>query len=301
MGTLEDPKHGGRGPWKDHAESPPQDSPNRRPPVDSPPMSKTLRIGSVPYLVGRPLDQGLDQEPGMEYCQDVPARLIERLRSDDLDVALVSSIELFRMPGYTYIPELAVGTRGAVSSVQVFLRRPLDEIEVIAMDPASRTSQALVQILLANRPEGAPTYLFPGLDEDQRDLPAGAWLSIGDRALRNFHAGTHNVFNPSAAWVNETGLPFVFAAWIVRPGVDITPHLPAFHAAHERGMRAIPELARKAGAKWSLPATICESYLSRECVYNLGRDMGSALEAFGERASAIGLTDSKARPEAVQR
>lgn len=263
-------------------------------------MSKTLRIGSVPYLVGRPLDQGLDQEPGIEYFQDVPARLIERLRSGDLDVALVSSIELFRMPGYTYIPELAVGTRGAVSSVQVFLRRPLDEVEIIAMDPASRTSQALVQILLADRPEGAPQYLFPELGEDQRDLPAGAWLSIGDRALRSFHAGTHNVFNPSATWVRRTGLPFVFAAWIVRPGIDITPYLPIFHAAHQRGMAAIPELAQQAGKLWNLPASLCEDYLSRECVYNLGSEMGAALEAFGERAAALGLTDPKASPEAIR-
>ncbi|MDF1836887.1 MAG: menaquinone biosynthesis protein [Planctomycetota bacterium] len=263
-------------------------------------MSKPLRIGSVPYLVGRPLDRGLDQEPGIEYFQDVPARLVERLRSGDLDVALVSSIELFRMPGYTFIPELAVGTRGAVSSVQVFLRRPLDEIEVIAMDPASRTSQALVQILLADRPEGAPKYLFPELEENQRDLPAGGWLSIGDSALRNFHAGTHNVFNPSAAWVRSTGLPFVFAAWIVRPGVDITPYLPLFHGAHDRGIQAIPELAAQAGKTWNLPAALCEDYLSRECVYNLGQDMGTALEAFGERAGALGLTDLAATPCAVQ-
>ncbi|MFT5198095.1 MAG: chorismate dehydratase [Planctomycetota bacterium] len=262
-------------------------------------MSKNLRIGSVPYLVGRPLDQGLDQEPGIEYFQDVPSRLVERLRSGDLDVALVSSIELFRMPGYTYIPDLAVGTRGMVSSVQVFLRRPLDEIEVIAMDPASRTSQALVQIMLADRQEGPPKYLFPGLDENQRDLPAGAWLSIGDSALRNFHAGTHNVFNPSAAWVRSTGLPFVFAAWIVRPGLDITPYLPIFHAAHERGMQAIPELAKKAGKAWDLPAAICQDYLSRECVYNLGSEMSTALEAFGERALALDLTDPIAAPTAA--
>ncbi|MEM8711007.1 MAG: MqnA/MqnD/SBP family protein, partial [Planctomycetota bacterium] len=61
---------------------------------------KTLRVGSVPYLVGRPLDHGLGDEPGITLEHDVPAKLIERLRAGDIDVALVSSIELFRRKDY---------------------------------------------------------------------------------------------------------------------------------------------------------------------------------------------------------
>ncbi|HPF13754.1 MAG: menaquinone biosynthesis protein [Planctomycetes bacterium] len=263
-------------------------------------MTEMLRVGSVPYLVGRPLDYGLENDPEVRFSKEVPARLVEGLREGRLDVALVSSIELFRMPGYSYLPGLCVGGRGVVSSVQVFLRRPLDEVESVAMDPASRTSQALVQILLADRPDGPPEYLFPALGEDHRKLASSAWLSIGDRALRDFHAGGTQVFNPSDAWTRTTGLPFVFAAWIVRPGVDIAPHRARLERAHERGRAAIGQLAGQAARTWNLPAKVCEDYLGRECVYRLGPEMDEALKLFGERAGALGLTHPEAIPEPVQ-
>jgi predicted solute-binding protein len=72
--------------------------------------------------------------------------------------------------------------------------------------------------------------------------------------------------------------------------------MDAFHRAHERGRQAIPDLAKKAGATWDLPASVCADYLSRECVYNLGSDMGLALEAFGERAAALDLADPRVMP-----
>ncbi len=265
-----------------------------------PDMTETLRVGTVPYLVGRPLDYGLENEPGIRLEKKVPASLVQDLRENRLDVALVSSIELFRMEGYSYIPELCVGGRGVVSSVQVFLRQPVQEIESLAMDPASRTSQALVQILMAERSGGPPSYVFPELGEDQRHLPCAAWLSIGDRALRDFHAGGNQVFNPSEAWARSTGLPFVFAAWIVRPGVDIAPHLPAFNRAFERGRAAIPSLAGKAARAWGLPSKVCEDYLGRECTYQLGPQMEEALQLFGQKAGALGLTEPRAVPVAAR-
>ncbi|MEZ5974296.1 MAG: MqnA/MqnD/SBP family protein [Planctomycetota bacterium] len=122
-------------------------------------MSETLRVSSVPYLVGRPLDHGLSREEGITLEKHVPARLVELLRAGKLDVALVSSIELFCMPGYSYIPGLCVGGKGAVSSVQVFLRRPIEQVDSIAMDPASHLPGPGPGS--ARRPQGGPAVLLP--------------------------------------------------------------------------------------------------------------------------------------------
>ena len=72
-----------------------------------------LRVGTVPYLVGRPLDEALEDEPGIDVVRAVPAELVRGLRDGSLDVALVSSIELFRRPGYRYLDGLAVSGEGA--------------------------------------------------------------------------------------------------------------------------------------------------------------------------------------------
>ncbi len=255
-----------------------------------------LRVGSVPYLVGRPLDEGLRDEPGIELVHHVPARLVQGLREGSLDVALVSSIELFRTPGYSYVPNWCVGTRGAVASVQVFLRKPLAEVRTLAMDPASRTSQALVQIQLQDRPQGPPEYVFPELGQDPAELACDGYLAIGDRALREAYAGHLSVFNPSLAWTERRALPFVFAAWIVRPGVSIEPYAEAFQRSAHQGQTRIPELAQEAAQTWGMDPEFCLRYLAEECVYDLQGDMTAALDAFGGAARELALTDPRAEP-----
>lgn len=247
-----------------------------------------LRIGSVPYLVGRPLDSGLELEPGLEYRRAVPAELVRLLRAGELDVALVSSIELFRRPGYRYLDGLAVGGRGAVGSVQVFLKRQLEQLHSFALDPASRTSAVLARIELGARLGRAvrAVEVLPGADPALAE--ADAWLRIGDAALRDFLAARAPVFNPSEAWCRRTGLPFVFAAWVFRPGVEVERWTGVFERARARGRERVAELATEAAHAWQLPVADCRRYLEHECSYELGPQMGAALARFREEAARIG-------------
>jgi len=261
-------------------------------------VTPPLRVGSVPYLVGRPLDLGLEREPGIELVHQVPARLVESLRAGEIDVAMVSSIELFRRPGYRYIDGLAVAGEGHVGSVQLFLRRELDQVESIALDPASRTARTLLRVLLAEGPRETPRFIEVADGEDPRQAPADAWLRIGDAALREHHGEDLPTFNPSEAWTERTGLPFVFAPWIVRPGVEIEPHLPAFRAARARGAAQAETLAEQAAADWELPLEACRHYLLEECIYDVER-MQQSLLAFRDRAADLGLCQGDLTPEAI--
>ena len=265
------------------------------------PAPPPLRVGSVPYLVGRPLDEGLGEEPGIELSFEVPSRLVEKLRSAELDVALVSSIELFREPGYRYIPHIGVAGRGPVGSVQLFLRRPLNEVRTIALDPASRTAATLVRVLLADRRPGPPEFLEVPVGEDPREAGTDAWLRIGDPALREYLAPeAPRVFNPSRAWTERTGLPFIFAAWIVRPGAVVEPHLAAFARARLRGERRIAELAAQAAAEWRVPLEACCTYLCEECVFEPGEEMHRALLAFRDAAAELGLCRAEIDPRPIE-
>ncbi len=253
-----------------------------------------LRIGTVPFLVARPLDSGLEDE--VELVCDVPARLVAKLREGELDVALVSSIELFRRPGYRYVDGLAVAGKGHVSSVQVFLRRPLAEVRTIALDPRSRAAASLVAVLLPDR-----ELVEVGLDDDPREASADAWLRIGDEALREALVDdAPPVFNPSATWTEVTGLPFVFAAWIVRPGVDVEPLLTALARARARGASRIEELATEAATRWSIPHAAARTYLAEECLFEPGAALRASLFEFRDRAARVGLCEPDLEPEAVE-
>ena len=262
-------------------------------------MPGELRVGSVPYLVGRPLDLGLEEEPGVVLEHDVPARLAERLRAGEIDVAMLSSIELFRHRGYRYLERIAVAGAGYVGSVQLFLRKPVEEIESVALDPASRAARTLARVLLAERPQGAPRFLDVAAGDDPRAHPADAWLRIGDVALREHLVEDLPHWNPSEAWAARTGLPFVFAPWIVRPGVAIEPFVPAFLRARARGAAAVEALAREGARAWGLSVGACHHYLTEECLYELDDELTSSLLAFRDRAAALGLCDGSLVPEAV--
>jgi chorismate dehydratase len=192
--------------------------------------------------------------------------------------------------------------------VQVFLRTPVEDVASLALDPSSRAAAALVRVLFERRP-GRPAGLprgpvrwvevEPGLDP--REAGTDAWLRIGDPALREHLApGSPPVFNPSGEWAARTGLPFVFATWIVRPEVEVGPeHLDAFVRARERGRARIDALALEAARAWSLPAEACRRYLREECVYDPGASMRASLLRFRDEAAALGLARGDLAPAPI--
>lgn len=262
--------------------------------------SGDLRVGSVPYLVGRPLDFGLERESGITVSRHVPAELVRALRAGALDVALVSSIELFRRPGYRYLDGLAVSGEGSVASVQVFLRKPLADVRRIALDPSSEAAAALVRVLLTEgNVEREFLEVAPGADPSRAE--ADAWLEIGDPALRRtLSPGAPPAFDPSREWAARTGLPFPFAVWIVRPGVTLRQdQVETFARARSRGAGQIEALAAEASRIWNLPLDACTRYLAEECRYDPGPKLQPSLLSFRDAAAAHGLCRADLVPDFI--
>src|SRR5205085_6110653 len=111
-----------------------------------------MRIGAVSYLNTKPLVYRLAElAPQHELVFDLPSRLADDLAAGKLDVALIPSIEFFQNPSYTIVSDACIGCRGPVRSVKLVSRGPLKQIRTLALDEGSRTSVALVQILLRER------------------------------------------------------------------------------------------------------------------------------------------------------
>ncbi len=125
-----------------------------------------IRIGAVQYLNARPLTYCLKEfAPRAELIFDVPSRLADALQAGRLDVAMIPSIECFRHPGYKIVSDACIACRGPVRSVRLFSRVPIKDIRTLALDEGSRTSAALVQILLKEefglRPELSALPMAP--------------------------------------------------------------------------------------------------------------------------------------------
>jgi len=161
------------------------------------------RLGCVPYLNARPLIYGLEAE------LEVPSLLSRRFLAGDFDAALLPVFETLRLPEPRIVDGFGIGAVGEVRSVIVAHRLPLEKTPEIVLDPASRTSVHLLQVLLSQ-------YLkVPTRVVEKSEDPEAARLIIGDPALRfqERRNPSWNIFDLGRAWHDWTDLPFVFAVW----------------------------------------------------------------------------------------
>lgn len=240
-----------------------------------------LRIGSVPYLNARPLIEGL----GTGVRLAVPAQLAAEFAVGELDVALVPLFEAVKRDRAALADDIAIACRGEVFSVFVAHREPLAEVESIALDPASNTSNHLLQCLLAEFHDLAPRYETTPAESD------GARLLIGDAALafrREHAADGWQYLDLGAEWQRCTGLPFVFACWVLRDD------LPKASAVAEglRGIKRAGLAARDRIAAAEPDAAFARRYLHDFIRFDLGADEKRAIACFASLLRKHGLVPS---------
>ena len=260
-----------------------------------------LRVGAVQYLNTRPLVLGL-AGAGVRLDYDLPSRLADRLAAADLDVALIPSIELFRGPSKTIVSDACIGCRGPVMSVKLFLRTQPARVATLAVDEGSRTSAALARILLAERHGAMPAIETLPIGAGLGDTAADAVLLIGDRALgpaggASGEGGSFQlVWDLGDEWVRWTGLPFVFAVWAARDGVDASGLAPRLSAARDAGRSHLASIAAAEAAAHGLTVPQCLTYLRDNLHYDLGPAERQALDLFREHAARLSLATPPAPP-----
>src|ERR1051325_270834 len=146
-------------------------------------MSPQIRLGAVGYLNARPLVDKLEQSPTFSLRFDIPSKCADLLHADAIDVGLIPSIEYLRGTGLSIVPDLAIASRGPVTSVMLYTTKPIEDVRSIAMDTSSRTSVALVRVLCARHFKIEPAFEPLGPDLQSMLATHDAALMIGDNAL----------------------------------------------------------------------------------------------------------------------
>jgi len=226
-------------------------------------MASPLTIGHIAYA---------NCEPFFHYLREcgftgtiragVPAELNRYLAEGKVDLSPSSSFEYLRnWRDYQVLPGLSISSLGAVKSVLLFSPRPVEQLreEEILLTGESASSIHLLHVLLRE---------YFGFAEVTCRVPTGSLeeyihqgapaLLIGDRALRLARTvPAEHVYDLGELWYRFTGLPFVFALWILRQ--PVAEQHPAAVAAFYRqlldstrkALEELPELAREvSGYAW---------------------------------------------------
>ena len=232
-----------------------------------------FRVGSVKALNTVPLTRGIEDQ----VIFATPARLAEMLRRDELDAALVSIVEPLLNDRYDILDGIAIAALGEVQSVFMAHRRPLAEAKEVFCDTASLTSVTLLKVLLAERglkPE------FKPLEGYEKAKEKDFVLLIGDPALDFALAPhEHNIFDLGAAWYELTKLPFVFAAWALRRGIENGELRHQLREAKEFGLDTLDHII---ASRTDYSLEFRKDYLGWHIHFHLGTDEKRGIAKFIE-------------------
>ncbi len=278
-----------------------------------------LRVSVVEYLNTAPLVWGFTSGPlggHYELSFAVPSQCAEQLRRGQVDLGIIPAIEYQRMDGMVVLPGMSVAAKDAVRSILVVAKKPIQRVQRLALDTSSRSSQALVRILCAERWRIQPEFVDTQPDPAAMLRDADAALIIGDPALRldiqlaqlaikprngEYCCGgdpsqwpiagleTVYLYDVAHEWRELTGLPCVLAVWVGRREA-VTPQVVAdFFTSKEYGIARIPEIAEAAAEKLDLPVAELASYLRDKIDYGLDEENRAGLELYFRKAAALGL------------
>jgi chorismate dehydratase len=258
-----------------------------------------VRLGAVNYLNTKPLVHGLTETPQGQASAlpyrlsfDLPSRLADDLAAGRLDVALIPSVEFFRNPAYEIVSDACIACRGPVLSVKLFSRVPLESISTLALDEGSRTSAALAQILLRERFRITPVLESLPIGSTLADTAADAVLLIGDRAIHSPPGRFAAVWDLGDQWQRWSGLPFVFAMWVARPGLDpdaMADLAAALEASRDAGLAYLDAIAEREAPLLGLTIPQCLAYVRDNLHFTLGPEERRGLRRFRQLAADMDL------------
>jgi chorismate dehydratase len=239
-----------------------------------------LRLGRISYANMAPVFYRVEME--VEEVLGVPTDLNRMLIDGELDTAPISSIEYARNADkLKLLPRLCVASEGAVESIQLVTRKPLEQVRVVAVTPESATSVVLTKVLL-------PDAVQVPLGEE-----ADARMLIGDAALKSAYEDPTPHHDLGRLWLERTGLPMVFAVWACpEPVADGLAELEDALVASVRRARAEPEqLAFEASERYGYPPGFLARYFEK-LRYRFGPRERAGLYTFLELARDAELLDT---------
>lgn len=240
-------------------------------------MDRKIRVGAVSYLNTKPFIYGLEHGPAkdqIELVVDYPSRLVNMLKTGQIDIGLVPVGALPGLGDYHIVSDYCIGTEGEVASVAVFSEVPMDEIEAVYLDYQSRTSVLLCKLLFERHWKKQVRFI-EAQDESYIDQIKGktAGLIIGDRALKNRSKFPY-IYDLGFAWREMTGLPFVFAVWGSLRKFDNlyeTMLNKSFHA----GIASIGDIIHEISIEYDMLA-----YYHKNISYSLDFNKMAAMKAY---------------------
>ena len=258
--------------------------------------TQKISVGCVSYLNAKPLIYGLEQYQDAKLNLEVPSQLLDGIRRRDYDVALLPVIDYQRADGLCLLPVGGIGCDGPTLTVRIFSRCPIDQIKILKCDTDSHTSVALARVILGELYGITPDFVdckyadratdpVAALSEKSADSEYIAQLLIGDKVVCNEPTGFEYQMDLGQGWKELTGLPFVFAIWTARLGVDLRGLPQVLSQCREQGLLHLDDIVRQHAPSRGWPLPLAMQYLGTFLKFEIGETQIGAIARFHELAA----------------
>jgi len=241
-------------------------------------------IGAPPFLNTKPLIYGLENE--VKFA--VPSRLTSLFKKHQLQVILAPIVEFFKNPRALLLPEMAIASDGPVESVKFFYRKDLKKIKKVAVDSASQTSILLLRLILSEKYNLHPEYVRTSTHIDFENSVFHGILVIGDGALEI--SNRHPSLDLGKCWKEMTGLPFVYACWMIDQDQQQSSSLyKKLLRSKEQGLKNLERIAHQTQV---LSPQSAHKYLTQNIRFSLGEKEKEGIILFQKKLKQIGILET---------
>ena len=250
-----------------------------------------LKLSVVQYLNTVPLVWGMlrgEQQGKFDLRFTTPAHCADAVHQHQADVGIIPSIEYQRLDRVQILSGMSIAAKNQVRSVLLLSKVPLAKIQTVATDNSSRTSAALLRVMMRKFYSRWITVIPLAPRPDIMLERADAALLIGDAAL-TYSGQVAEVYDLAAEWKRFTGLPFVFALWVGHEDRNLTKHHADFAASLQFGLAHIDDIAAEYAPRLGMTAAAVKVYLTENIDYSLDEENRQGLRLFYKLAHETGI------------
>jgi predicted solute-binding protein len=165
----------------------------------------------------------------------------------------------------------------------------------VLLDAASRTSNALAQVIAVQRLGILAHFVLPEEAARSPKRPPDAELVMGDPGLVAERPKAVWVYDLGMEWERLTHLPFIYAFWVVRADGPVDRLSALLAAACDRGLEAREEIAAMSPAEFGVPVDLARRHLFDQIQYKFGARERDGLRMFQRMAAEEGLAPDGVR------
>lgn len=254
------------------------------------------RLGTVPHINAKPLIYALENglvEHSFDISYYNPALLSEKMSQVELDIALIPAAEFLRAGNYKVFPYISISSFGPVDSVGLLVKGDIRNISSVSVDHCSRSSTALLRIVLeiffGIKPEYIKREFGPGYYDD-----VDAAMVFGDNGLRVLYERPegYSIYDLGKVWTEKTNLPFVYAVFGIHKDVDLGSNAVSLLESKSKVFDNIDRICRSESGKIGVSYEFCMNYLMNRIRYDLTEPDIEGLVRYSGYLSELGYCNS---------